>query len=275
MPTIIPETPPHWPAYSVETKRLRISLRRSGRSDAEKLVLLHGWAVHGGMFEALREHLEENFELLVPDLRGHGDTDAPWKGYDTESLADDLLALLDEEGIERAHVAGYSWGGFIALAFAQRHPERIGKLGMLCSAPRKSSAIKRLGLGLMQGIWSVAPPSSMSLITKRLLSGPDLPEGFDRVLPWLMGSNSRAGLAGGAGSLRRADLRAGLPTLAVPTLVVTGGRDTAVTEDDWITLVRDLPQVTHRHFEHAGHGLAASHPDELGTALREFLEARP
>ena len=267
----IPSSPPDWPSYSVQTSRLRVSLRRSGPPEAEKLVLLHGWAVHGGMFEGIREHLENHFDLLVPDLRGHGETEAPWRGYAMDSMADDLVALLDEEGIEVAHVAGYSLGGFVALAFAQRHPNRLGKLGLLCTAPRHNSVLRRFGLGLMEGIWSVAPPSSMTPVTRALLSGPGLPPEMNRALPWLMGQNSRAGLAGGARCLRKADLRPGLEDVATSCLLVTGGQDTAIKENDWRVLAEQIPDVTHHHIEAAGHGLAASHSAELGVLLRDFM----
>ncbi|MEE2829480.1 MAG: alpha/beta fold hydrolase [Myxococcota bacterium] len=273
MPDALPDRPPPWPGYVVETPRLRIYLRRTGQRDGEKLVLLHGWAVHGGMFEALRKHLEEEFDLLVPDIRGHGLTEAPRDGYSMESFADDLAGLLDAQGIEAAHVAGYSMGGFAALAFAHRHPSRLRRLGLLCTAARQNSARRRFCLRLIEGIWTLAPPSAMLHVTRQTLTGPDLPEWMDEALPWLMQHNSRAGLVGGARSLRLSRLEEVLPHIRHPSLVVTGGKDTAVKERDWRELVECIPGVVHHHFEQAGHGLAASHHDELGTTLRNFLRA--
>lgn len=270
----IPDEPPHWPAYKVTTPRLDISLRRSGNRQGEKIVLLHGWAVHGGMFQEVREHLEEDYDLLVPDLRGHGETEAPWGGYGLESLADDVAALLDHEEIDQAHVVGYSWGGFVALAFAQRHPARLRKLSLVCSAPRYEALWRRIGLGLMEGLWTVLPPSTMQPITHHLLSGPELPEGMGSVVRWLMSGNTRAGLAGGARGMRKADLRPGLSMLNRPTLLVTGGRDIAVHERDWKVLLDRVDGVVHHHFADAGHGLAASHSEDLATVLKSFLSGQ-
>ena len=267
----LPTEPPPWRTYKATTPRLEISLRRSGNPEGEKVVLLHGWAVHGGMFQQLRSHLEDRFDLLVPDLRGHGDTEAPWDGYELDSLADDLAGLLDSEGIEEAHVIGYSWGGFVALAFAERYPERLKRLGLLCTAPRYAARWRRWGLGLMQGLWTILPPSTMQPITQHLLSGPDLPDGMGRLVQWLMAGNTRAGLAGGARGMRRADLRPGLGNLHHPTLLVTGGRDIAVQESDWRVLLAQVKGLCHHHLEDAGHGLAASHSAPLGTILRAFL----
>jgi 3-oxoadipate enol-lactonase/4-carboxymuconolactone decarboxylase len=271
VPCPVPHQPPPWPTYEIATPRLKISLRRSGNREGEKIVMLHGWAVHGGMFQQLRQYLEEGFDLLVPDLRGHGETDAPWDGYSLESLADDLLALLDQEGIERVHLLGYSWGGFVALAFAQRHPGRLHKLSLICTAPRYDALWRRVGMGLMGGLWTVLPPITMLPVTRHLLSGPGLPEGMGRVVGWLMSQNTRAGLAGGARGMRQADLRPGLRQLQVPTLLVTGGRDVAVHESDWKVLVSEIPRLVHHHFDDAGHGLAVSHTAALGAVLCEFL----
>ena len=69
--------------------------------------------------------LNDQFNVLTYDLRGHGDTDMPLTGYMSSDMAEDLIALLDEREIDRAHLVGHSFGGTVALHLSALHPERI------------------------------------------------------------------------------------------------------------------------------------------------------
>jgi len=227
------------------------------------------------MFGLLRDELETSFDLVVPDLRGHGLSEAPRKGWLAEDLADDMAALLHELDIPKIHTVGYSMGGFIALALAQRHPERVDRLALLCSAPFSASRRRRAGLAALEGLFRWLPPEAMLGITYRLLSGPDLPPQMKEVLPLIMRHNSRRGLSGGAHLLRKADLRPGLSSLPHSCLLVTAEHDTAVFQRDWQPLVDEVRSLRHVHFEGAGHGLAASHPEELTAILKDFLGDPP
>jgi pimeloyl-ACP methyl ester carboxylesterase len=73
--------------------------------------------------------------LLCPDLRGFGWTDAPSRGYDRETMAQDVLALLDELGLERVDLVGHDWGGWIGFLLALRRPERIRRFVALNVVP--------------------------------------------------------------------------------------------------------------------------------------------
>ncbi len=247
-------------------------MRRSGNPEGPKLLLLHGWAVHGGMYQGMRDALEEHFELLVPDLRGHGYSATPSRSahWKIEHFADDLIAGLDQLGVDQFHLGGYSMGGFVALALAQKVPDRIRGIAIMCSAARQTEQVRR-NLVAAQAAFRVLPPTMMQFISKRLLAGPGSPEGFARILQWLLGYNTRGGISGAAGAMRRADLREGLANLHHPTLVVTAEHDTAIPRRSSHELVDLLPNVTHRHWEDAGHALVASHGDELSQELIAFF----
>jgi|GEM_PF-6769234 len=268
----MPSMPPPWPGVQLYVPSGRIFMRRSGNPDGPKLLLLHGWAVHGGMYEGIRAHLEEHFELLVPDLRGHGYSTTPKGRWEIEHFADDLVSALDQLDIDEVHLGGYSMGGFVALALAQKIPERISRMAIMCSAARQGDNTRR-SLVLAQAAFSVLPPSTMQVLTKRLLAGPGAPEEFGRVLQWLLGYNTRAGISGAARAMRKADLRPGLAGLHHPTLVVTAEHDTAISRRASRELVELLPNVTHRHWDDAGHALVASHGDQLARELIEFFAA--
>ncbi len=268
----IPDAPPEWPGYAVETRRLKTWVRHVPAAEKPTIVLLHGLAVHGGMYEGgMRRELSEHFEVVVPDLRGHGLTEAPSGRWEIEDFADDVAALLDALDVPRAHVLGYSMGGFVAQSLAQRHPDRVHRLILMCTAPRQARGTMRAGLGLLEGLFRVVPPSTMLPISRRLLSGPGMPPEMRYVLPWLLQHNTRRGISGSARALRRADLRPGLGSIKHPTLLVTAEHDVTLPEIAWRPLLDALDDVRHEHFADAGHGLAASHGARLGALVRSFL----
>src|SRR4051812_15267813 len=80
--------------------------------------------------------LAERFRVVTYDTRGHGDSPAPAGQYSIDDLADDVVALLDRLGVERAHVAGLSLGGMTALRLAARNPGRLLGLAVLCSSAK-------------------------------------------------------------------------------------------------------------------------------------------
>src|SRR5262249_20812673 len=73
------------------------------------------------------------FRVTLYDLRGHGNSECPPRGYTTRDLAEDLTALMDARGIERAHLVGHSYGGAVSLHCAASHPERVRSLTMIDS----------------------------------------------------------------------------------------------------------------------------------------------
>jgi 2-succinyl-6-hydroxy-2,4-cyclohexadiene-1-carboxylate synthase len=94
--------------------------------DGPPVTVLHGFTQSGRSWRELISKMPEGWRWIVPDLRGHGETQAaPGARCSMGSCTEDLLALWDELGVERTHLAGYSMGGRLALHVAARHPERL------------------------------------------------------------------------------------------------------------------------------------------------------
>jgi pimeloyl-ACP methyl ester carboxylesterase len=89
------------------------------------LVLLHGWPQHWYEWRDLIPPLSERYRVLCPDLRGFGWSEAPPDGYEKENLMRDMLALLDELGVERFRLAGHDWGGWIGFLICLLAPDRV------------------------------------------------------------------------------------------------------------------------------------------------------
>jgi len=102
---------------------VRIHYAEAGEGDP--VLVLHGWPQHHYMWREVIARLRHRHRLIAPDLRGFGWSDAPGRGYDCETFAEDQISLLDELGIDRANVIGHDWGGWTLWILVLRHPERF------------------------------------------------------------------------------------------------------------------------------------------------------
>ena len=105
-----------------------VELHYREQGSGETLILLHGNGEDGSYFEHQMSAFAPRFRVIALDTRGHGKSPRGKAPFTIRQFADDLLEFMDERGIERAHLLGFSDGGNIALVFALAHPERVGKL---------------------------------------------------------------------------------------------------------------------------------------------------
>jgi pimeloyl-ACP methyl ester carboxylesterase len=94
----------------------------------EPLLLLHGLADSGAVWISLAEDLGDRYHCIAPDLRGHGDSDKPDRGYRCQDIIADLDALMDRLGWSEAHVVAHSWSAKVASVWARQQPERFRSL---------------------------------------------------------------------------------------------------------------------------------------------------
>jgi pimeloyl-ACP methyl ester carboxylesterase len=107
----------------IDTSRIRMHVAQAG--EGEPVLLLHGWPQHWYAWRHVIQPLSTRYRVLCPDLRGLGWSDAPSTGYEKESLAEDVLALLDALAIERVRLVGHDWGAFVGFLLCLRAPERV------------------------------------------------------------------------------------------------------------------------------------------------------
>jgi len=109
----------------VQAGGIRMHVAEAGDPLAPPLVLLHGWPQHFWCWRRVAPLLAADHRLLMPDLRGHGWSDAPPGAYDKEGFATDLLALLDALEIDRVGLVGHDWGGMAGFFACLRAPARF------------------------------------------------------------------------------------------------------------------------------------------------------
>ncbi|MDQ2630011.1 MAG: alpha/beta hydrolase [Actinomycetota bacterium] len=111
----------HW----VRARGLEFHYAEAGSGGGDVVLCLHGWPQHWYEWRHLMPALAESHRVLALDLRGFGWSQAPKGGYEKENLADDVLAVLDELGLERVKLVGHDWGGWIGFLLSLREPQRI------------------------------------------------------------------------------------------------------------------------------------------------------
>ena len=112
------------------------------------VVLLHGGLGGIGMFTGQLPPLSERFQVIAVELEGHGHTALRERPMSFEQMADDIAALVQHLGLERADLVGYSLGGSVALQTASRHPERVRKLTLVSAAYKSDGWYPEIRAGM-------------------------------------------------------------------------------------------------------------------------------
>src|SRR5215216_8115758 len=114
---------------TINVNGIRFAYERRGTGTP--LVLLHGYPLDHHLWDEVAPLLVDTFELILPDLRGFGESSTVDSFYTMEDIASDIAALLDHLEIQKAAIVGHSMGGYVALAFARLFPERVTGLGLV------------------------------------------------------------------------------------------------------------------------------------------------
>jgi pimeloyl-ACP methyl ester carboxylesterase len=159
------------------------------------LLLLHGWPQHSWTWRKVVPLLEEDFRLLMPDLRGFGRSGTPAGGYDPSTFAEDAVALLDALGLDDVGVVGHDWGGFAGYLLALRHPDRVRAL-VVCNAPHPWAPLNARAAFELWRTWYVAVVASP--LGPRVVAS-------ERFLPWFLRLGGRRHVFDGSEVERYAD----------------------------------------------------------------------
>ena len=122
-----------------------IDLAYERRGKGNPLVLIHGFPLDHTSWEDVALLLQDDFDLIIPDLRGFGESGSVDASYTVADMADDILGLLNNLGIEKAAFAGHSMGGYVALSFAKAYPQKVSGLGLVSSQALTDSPERKAG----------------------------------------------------------------------------------------------------------------------------------
>jgi len=238
------------------------------------LALLHGWGMNARVFDALAELLAADFDVRALDLPGHGGRGAP-ADNSLQAWADDLAQQLPEG----TTLLGWSLGGQVAMRAALDHPRKVARLVLLASTPKFVAAEdwdRGLAAADLQdfGAALLADPQAtllrfLSLQTRGMPDQKSLLQQLRQTLLAAPQAHAEA-LSGGLAILHNTDLRAEVPRLAQPALILHGALDTLTPPAAGAWLAEALPAAQHIELARAAHAPHLSHGEEVAAAIRHF-----
>ena len=252
-----------------------MSLRVDIVGDGPPLVLLHGWAMHGGIFAPLVEALRAYRTLHVVDLPGHGHNRDCGVPLELEAFA---RAVLD--AVPDAPWCGWSLGGLVALHAASKHPERIPALALVCATPKfvvsedwPQGMPKQVFEGFAHGLRDDWRGTIDRFIALEAFGSDHMREELKMLRDAVLarGEPAMHVLAEGLHVLEDSDLRTALPALRVPSLWIAGRRDRLVDPQAMRAAAGLAPDARFVQVEHAGHAPFLTHAGEVAAALHGFL----
>lgn len=238
------------------------------------LVMVHGWAMHSGVWRDFAECLAERVRVTLIDLPGHG-----LSGNLADFSLDPVVGALASAAPERAHWMGWSLGALLAIRVAERFPARVQSLILMAGSPRFIAGPQ----------WPGVEPAMLAQVAA------NLERDFFGTLKRFIGlqtygqENARAlarrieadldaceppeasALRGGLAVLQQADQRQALRLLDVPALAVLGAHDRLVPKEVGPALVALAPRMDVRVLATAAHLPFATHPDATTALVLDFI----
>jgi 3-oxoadipate enol-lactonase len=243
------------------------------------LVLIQGVGFDAGAWAPVRGRLGRRFRLVVLDNRGVGRSDAADGWYKVSTMAADVVAVLDAEGIPAAHVLGVSLGGMVAQELAIGHPDRVDRLVLVSTTsgwpftyPMPAPSGRLLAVGPVLPRKTALLRQVRNMVSRESIAA--RPELVERMSDYLS-TRARDAQSGKQQMLAGATYVGGLRQLRIraDTLVLHGTADTVADPRNARVLATQIPGAELVMFPDAGHLLFWEHPDEFCDVASGFLRS--
>jgi 3-oxoadipate enol-lactonase len=254
-----------------------VKIAHETRGAGEPLVLVHGLAYDRAGWGRLPDLLAERFQVVLIDNRGVGESDAPPGPYTVAEMAEDVVGVLDELGIERTNLFGVSLGGYIAQELTLAHPERVEKLVLCSTAPGGPKAVPMPAA--TQQVFATYPTMEREAGLRMFVENSlgergvrDRPELVEEIFQYRLGHapTVEAWVAQAtAGATYDSYDRIG--AIDVPTLVLHGGADVVVDPANAALLGELLPHARVEVVPDRGHLMVWEDSERVAELVTEFL----
>jgi len=264
---------------TVSRDGVSLAYERDGPGDAETVVLVEGLGYGRWMWNWQREALAEDYDLVLPDNRGTGDSDAPEGPYSIPEMAADLDAVLEDAGVDSVHVVGASMGGMIAQQYALDF-ERAESLTLLCTSMGGEDAVPTPP-ETQERMFSVPEDADereairykmAPAMTDRLADDEEL---LERIIDWRLESDAppHAREAQGA-AVAAFDASDRLGDIDVPVLIAHGTDDRVLPAENSELLHDRLPDSRLEFVEGGPHLFFVEDAETVNDHLQSFLGER-
>lgn len=270
-----------WPDGYVNVNGIRIHYNRTGQGEKPAIIMAHGITDNGLCWSPLAHALENEYDIIMVDARGHGLSDKPESGYTYANHAADLAGMIDALGLERPIVIGHSMGGASTAYLADHYPDHVSRLiledpGWLSSevgtqpAPevteqRRREFAERLAWRQTQPLGEITADTRRLNPLWRNAEFPAHSESKLQVSPnvlQIIGTPTKPWWEI-------------VPALQCPTLVITGEKERGaiITESQAVAITSLNPLVTVVKINGAGHNIRRDQFDTFLSEVRHFLDA--
>ncbi len=246
------------------------------RGNGAPVVLLHPFPCHHEFWDPVAAALESRYRLILPDLRGHGDSEIGEEPAVMAKHAGDIARLLDAAGVGKAAFIGCSIGGYILFEFWRRFRERVSALALCDTRPQadtaeaRSNRLKAAAAVLEQGTEPFLDTMIPKLMGRTTVSTrPDLVEAARAMMRKMSAEDISLVQRGMA---ERPDSVTDLRTINVPTLIVIGEEDVLSTVADGELMRQNIAGSQLKVIPKAGHYAPWEQPELVGKVLRQFLD---
>jgi 3-oxoadipate enol-lactonase len=246
----------------------------SGPEGAPTLLLGNSLGTNLSMWEPQVAVLSRRFRVVTFDQRGHGASPVPPAPYAIEDLGADVVALMDHLGITRASYVGLSIGGMAGIWLGANAPDRLERLVLMCTSSYAPPASR-----WMERVATVRAAGTTEAIADAVVERWFTP-GFSAAHPdtiaahrAMIAATDAEGYCGCCEAIAAMDLRAALPTITVPTLVISAVEDQALPTEHQRLIAAGIPDARLELIEDAAHIASAQQPDAINRLIEEHLAA--
>lgn len=247
----------------IQLKQIALEVETLGTG--KPIVLLHGLGLTHGIWQNIAGLYKEQVQFILPDLRGHGGSELGAADGTIEQYADDILELMDELGLEKVLLGGHSMGGYVALALAEKHPERVAGLVMIATnAGEDSPDRKAQRLQEVENIRAVGTAEFADALSLRL-SDRSFVQAVSRDI---IAKTDPEGLINAIIAIsRRPDRLHVLAGFSGPLLVAAGAEDLIVPQAAARLMAHSNPHAKFVIIPEVGHMPMLAAPRTLGALL--------
>ena len=240
------------------------------------VLFIHGFPLNRKIWQPQVESLREEFRVITPDVRGHGESEATPGVYEMNVLADDIALLMRHLQSGPAFLAGHSMGGYILFAFYRKYPELVRGLVLVST---RAAADGAEGKTNREALAQRVEQEGHQPVVEKMLK-PMLAEASVRANPSLkfevegmMRSTSIAGLAGvSRGMALRNDATSLLAQINVPTLILAGTADALIPPAESENMAATIPHARLHLLEGVGHLPSLERAEEVSRIMRAWLK---